>query len=56
MNIYLCDIIINNPPTTSNWVKDYGSIIGSSITIILFTAGFFINKLIEKNKEKKEAS
>lgn len=53
MNIFLCDIIINNPPTTSNWFKDYGSIIGSSITIILFIAGFIINKLIEKNKEKK---
>jgi hypothetical protein len=34
-------------------IKDYGSLIGSCITIILFICGFIINKQIEKHKEKK---
>ena len=44
---------IDNLPAQSNWFKDYGSIIGSSITIILFIFGFIINKQLEKFKEKK---
>lgn len=50
-NIYY--IIVNASKSESNWIKDYGSLIGSCITIILFIFGFIINRQLEKYKEKK---
>ena len=51
--IYFFDISNNNSAAHSNWFKDYGSIIGNFITIVLFVFAFYNEKRKERNKSKK---
>ncbi|MBP6024512.1 hypothetical protein [Ferruginibacter sp.] len=44
---------VNNPPTQNSWFKDYGSIIGNVITILLFIIAFYKDKAKNRKKEEK---
>ena len=51
---FFCDIVFNLPKSeSSSWLKDYGFLIGNTITVLLFITAYFINDRIEKKRKKK---